>query len=196
MKGSTLLLRITFDSLLLCILPFGQTPGRNPPSPSTLTMEHARVRDDNRSPPPTEDPTAPFIQVDLPRSAPGGGESSAGRPAWPSPPPSTMNPQYTEKSWFSRFRPPRSKPLFRGFERPSFSRIAILTVLCLTAYPAFYSLTFVAKDRTLYIVRLIVSVWCSVIGFALGYIPLTIGAQHLEAASEFTLVWYRDFLSL
>jgi len=155
------------------------------------------VRDVNRSPTPTEDPTTPFIQADPPRSAPGGpDESSAGRRAWPSPPPSTTNSQYTGKSWFSRLRPPRSKPLFRGFEKPSFARIAILTTLCLIAYPAFYALTFVAKDRSLFIVRLIVSIWCSAIGFALGYIPLTIGARHLEAASEFTRVWYLDFLRL
>ena len=158
-------------------------------------MEHVRARDDNRSPTPTEDPTRSLIQANPPSSAPDE-EFSTGRPAWPSPPPSVTISQRTEKSWFSRFGPPRSKPLFRGFERPSLSRIAILTVLCPTAYPAFYVLTFVAKDRTLFIVRLIVSVWCSVIGFALGYILLTIGARHLEATSEFTLVWYRGPLRL
>ena len=43
-----------------------------------------------------------------------------------------------------------------------------------------------AKDKSLFVVRLMVSAWCSVAGFVLGYI-LKIGAQHLEAASKFTL---------
>jgi len=155
-------------------------------------MKHVHVRGDNRSPTSTENQTIPLLQADPPRRlAPGGGESASESPL-PSLQPSTTNShvQCTEKP------PPRSKPLFQGFERPSFSCIAILTVLCLTAYPAFYALTFVAKDRTLFIVRLIVSIWCSGIGFALGYILLTIGAKHVEAASELTLVVYRDFLRL
>jgi len=123
------------------------------------------MRDNNSSRHPTENPSALLIQA-----------------------PGTIGFQGDDKS------PSGSKPAFRTFERPRFSHVAILTVLCLIAYPAFYALTFVAKDRSLYIVRLIVSVWCSVIGFALAYILLTIGAQHLEAASEFTLVWHRDFL--
>ena len=119
-------------------------------------------------------------------------------PAWSSPSSSTTIFQHPDEPRHSspqslrpkladlRFsEPPRSKPLFRGFEKPSFSRIAILAVLCLITYPAFYVLTFVAKDRSLFIVRLIVSVWCSGVGFTLGYILLSIGAQHLEAASEF-----------
>jgi len=90
-----------------------------------------------------------------------------------------------------RFEPPRSKPLFRGFERPSLSRIAILVVLCTIAYPALYILTLVAKDKT-FVVRLIAAMWSPGVGFALGYILIRIGVQHLEAASEFMLIWYRD----
>ena len=132
----------------------------------------------------TDNPATPLMQEDIER------------PAWLYPPPSTTNPQHTDKSRFLRFWPPRSKPPFQGFERPSFSRIVTFTVLCLLAYPAFYALTFVAKDRTLFTVRLIVSIWCSGIGFVLGSILLAIGAQHAEAASEFTLVGYRDLLRL
>ena len=117
-------------------------------------------------------------------------------PGRPYPLPSTTNPQYTDESRFLRFKPPRSKPLFRGFERPSFYRIAILTVLCILTYPAFYILKLVAKDKSLFVVRSIVAVWCWGAGFALGYILLKIGARHLEAASEFTLVRYRGFLRL
>ena len=79
---------------------------------------------------------------------------------------------------------------------PNYSHLAILTVLCLVTYPAFYALTFLAKDKSLFVVRLIVSAWCSGIGFALGYILLKIGAQHLEAASEFIPVGYRDPLTI
>lgn len=137
------------------------------------------MRDDDRSPPPTENSTAPLIRERSPPSTPNRRESDAERPPW-YPPPSTANSQFTDKS------PPRSKLLIQGFEKPSFSRIAILTALCLITYPAFYGLKSVAKDRSLFIVRLIVSVWCSGLGFALGYILLKIGARHLEAASEFT----------
>ena len=143
--------------------------------------------DNDSSPHLTENST--LVQADPSPPAPTR-ESDAVYSSWPSPPPSTINLQPANKSRFSRFKPPRSKPLFQGFERPRFSRIAILTILCLTTYPAFYALTFVAKDKSLFIVRVIVSVWCSGVGFALGYILLAIAAQHLEAASEFTLVGY------
>ena len=110
---------------------------------------------------------------------------------------STANSPHADKSQFlSLFELPRLKPLFHGFERPSLSRITILTVLCPITYPAFYVLIFVANDRSLFSVRLIVSVWCSGVGFALGYILLKIGARHLEAASEFMLVGYRGFLRI
>ena len=138
-------------------------------------MEHVRVRDNSSSPHPAENPATPLIHD----------------PVQPSLPPSTTDLQSVDKT------PPESKPLgFRGFEKPSFIRIGILTVLCLVAYPAFYALTLVAKDKSLFIVRLIVSVWCSVIGFVLGYIVLMIAAQHLEAASESIPVRYQNLLTL
>jgi len=150
-------------------------------------MEHVRAGDNSSSSHPTENPSI---------LTPSRRDFDAAYPAWASPPPPTANFQYSDKPRFSslrslhrrladlRFEPPRSKPLFRGFERPSFPRIAVLTLLCLITYPAFYVLTFAAKDRSLFIVRLVVSIWCSSVGFALGYILLNIGAQHLEAASE------------
>ena len=165
-------------------------------------MEHIRARDSSSSPSPPENLAAPLIQPDHSLSTPDGREFDAEDLTWPSPPPSTTNVQYADKSRFSTLRslhsrvklaaigfvPPRSKPPFRGFERPNFSRIAILTVLCPTAYPAFYLLTLVAKDRSLFIVRVLVSAWCSAVGFVLGYILLKIGAQHLEAASESMMI--------
>ena len=166
------------------------------------------MRDNNTSPHPTEDPAAPFIQSDPSVLAPDWKEFNLEDLTWPSLPPSTENFQYADESRPSsrhslhpklaepKSEPPRSKPLFRGFERPSFPRIAILTLLCFITYPAFYILTLVAKDRSLFVVRAIVSVWCSGIGFALGYTLLKVRAQYLEAASESTPGGYRDFLSL
>jgi len=184
------------SSLPLYVLAFGTIIGRPPTSsgiPQPLNMEH--TRDDNSSPHPVDGPATPFL------STTHGGGRDADDPA-PSPPPSsTVNSQHSDdKSWFPslrslrlkladlRLKLPQSKPLFQGLERPSFSRIATLTVLCLITYPVFYILTLVAKDKSLFIVRSVVSVWCSGVGFALGYILLKIGAQHLEAASEFTSV--------
>ena len=193
----------------LVYLHSGRTvDGPQPPFPRAPSMEHLSMRDDNHSPHPTDNPTAPLIQADPSPLTPNGRESDAEHPASPSPPPPTANFQHAEKPQLSsrwwlrlklaslRFEPPRAKPLFQGFERPSFSHIAILTTLCLIAYPAFYILTLVAKDKSLFVVRSIVSVWCSAVGFALGYILLTIGAQHLEAASEFTPVGHRNFSRL
>ena len=126
-------------------------------------MEHVR-RDRSSSPHPTENQTAPLIQAIPSLETPDRGEFDAEDPAWPSPPPSTAYCQHADESrplsrqslhpelTKSKSKPPRPIPLFRGFERPNFSRIAILTVLCLITYPAFYALTLVAKDRSLFVV--------------------------------------------
>ena len=162
--------------------------------------------DNNSSPDPNENPAAPLIRADPSLLALDRSEFDSEYPARPSTSQSTENFQYSDKPRLStlrslhskltdlKFEPPRSKPLFRGFERPCFSRIAILVTLCLITYPAFCILKLVAKDRSLFAVRSIVSVWCSGVGFALGYILLKIGARHLEATSEFTLIWPGTFL--
>ena len=137
------------------------------------------MRDDSSSPRPVESQAAPLIQPDPSPLTANRRELDAEYPV--SPPPSPLEPPRSE-----------SKPLVQGFKRPSPSRIAIHTALSFIAYPVFYILTLVAKDKSLFIVRLLVSIWCSGVGFALGYILLAIGAQHLEAASEFTAVRYRD----
>jgi len=138
-------------------------------------MEYVR-RDSDSSTRSTENPAASFIPAVVSRLTPNRRGFDA---TWPSPQSSSTDSLYTDRS------PSQSKPLFQDFERPSPSHITILTVLSLTTYPAFYVLTLLAKDKSLFVVRLIVSAWCSGIGFALGYILLAIGAQHLEAASEF-----------
>ena len=170
-------------------------------------MEFIHIRDDNTDLHSTEDTT--FIQTGSESIlTPNRRKLGPENPSCPSLLPSTPNLQYAGESWLSnrqsphpelaepKSEPPRSKSLFRGFERPSLARIAILAVLCLITYPAFYILALVAKDRSLFVVRTIVSVWCSGVGFALGYILLRIGAQYLEAASKSTLVRHGDFLRL
>ena len=162
---------------------------------------------DDWSPPPTADSTKLFNQADPFLLTPNRKEFDVGYPAWESSSStSTANFHHSDKSQFPsrqslrpkfidlRYDPPRSKPLFRGYERPSLAHIAILTVLCLATYPAFYVLTLVAKDKPLFTVRLIVAMWCSAVGTALGYILLRIGVQHLEAASKFIPVRHCNFL--
>jgi len=142
--------------------------------------ERVHIRDDDLSPPPTENPALPLIQEDSSPLTPNRKEFDTEYPSLLSLPPSTTDYQSNDKPQ------PRFKQWFRGFEKPNFTRIAFLTVPCLITYPAFYVLTLVAKDMSLFVVRLIVSTWCSGLGFALGYILLKIGAQHLEAAGEST----------
>ena len=168
-------------------------------------MEHVRMRDD-WSPPPTADSTTCCNQADSFLLTPNRKEFNVEYLASSSSLPSTANFHHNDKSQFSsrqslhpkltdlRYDPPRSKPLFRGYERPSLARIATLTVLCLVTYPALYVLTLVAKDKQLFTVRLIVAMWCSGIGFALGYILLRIGVQHLEATSELVPARHCNFL--
>ena len=149
-------------------------------------MEHVHQRDNNWSPSPIADSATPFSRGDPLLLTPNRRVLDE----------TTPHPQYTDIPRFSNrlslypnpasvsCGPPLLKPMFQGFERPSLTRIAILTALCFSAYPALYILTLVARDKSLFAVRLIVATWCSGVGFALGYILIKIGVQHLEAASE------------
>jgi len=178
---------------------FGENAGWSSTPARALSMEQIRTRDDDSSPDP-----APLIQVDPSLLTPNRREFDPEYPAWPSSSPSAES---SDKSRFSslqslhlkladlRLEPPRSKPLFRGFETPSFTRIAILTILCFITYPAACILEILASDRSLFVVRSIVAVWCSAFGISLGYVLLKIGARHIEAASEFALIGFRAFLS-
>ena len=132
------------------------------------------------SPPLTADSVTPYIQTPI-LPAPNGNEFDAVRTT-----------QYTDTSSFTTrwSLHPKLGGLsfdhlqFQGFERPSYSRIAILILLCFIAYPAFYILTLVAKDKSMFIVRLTIALWGSGVAFVLGYTLLSMGVKHLEAASE------------
>ena len=135
------------------------------------------------SPPLSADSATPFFQTPV-LPALNSKESDAAE--------RTLNVQDTHTSSFTTRRSlhPKLRGLnfdhlrFQGFERPSFSRIAILIMLCCIAYPALHILTLVAKDKSLFLVRLIVALWGSGVAFVLGYTLLRIGVKHLEAASE------------
>ena len=162
-------------------------------------MEQVPTGDDNLRSPPIADSAAPFNQAGVdPLLLTSNRESFAPEyPSWPQFQYTDNNPSSTRRTTrpnLSELEPSRSNPRVWGFEKPSSSHITILTVICFAAYPTFYILTLVAKDKSLFTVRLLVAVWCSGVGFALGYILLRIGVKHLEAASEFPLVGYRDLL--
>jgi len=183
--------------------PIGYISARQDKCQTTLNLsiswdfvvDHIHMRDNYRNPLSTESITL-FSQADPILLTPNRRVFDAEYPAWPSLSPPTTSFQYTDEAQPSsrRLRHPnltgltfealRPKALFRGFEKPSFVHITVLIVLCLTAYPALYILTLVANDKSLTVVRLIVALWCSAVGFALGYILLKIGMQHFEAASE------------
>lgn len=146
-------------------------------------MGHVRPRDDHWSPPFTADATTPFTQADPLLLTPNRRGFDTDDTLTNFRYTDKVQPPYPRFATFG-FEPLRSKPLFPGFERPNLARIAILAVLCLCAYPALYILTLVARDKTLFTVRLIVAMWCSAVGFALGYVLVKIGVQHLEAASQ------------
>ena len=153
-----------------------------------LSMERVRPGNNHRSPPSISDSATPFSQAD-PFLLTQNGRGF-------DPEETMLNLQYREKPRFSTPQslypnfaglsvyPLRLKPLLQGFEEPCLARIVILTALCLAAYPAFYVLTLVARDKSLFTVRLIVAMWCSGVGFVLGCVLLRIAARHLEAASE------------
>jgi len=131
-------------------------------------MQHARLSDD-WSPPVTADSAAPSIHTDSFLLTPDRIEFDDEQ--------TMLNSQYARLAV-------SDLPSKRGFERPSFTRITIHTMLCLIAYPVFYILTLVGRDKELFTVRLLVAMWCTGIGFALRYSLLEIGVQHIEAASE------------
>jgi hypothetical protein len=140
-------------------------------------MEHLRLSDDR----PIVDSVSPLCPTDSFLLTPSRGECNDEE--------TTLNVQDIDKYQFSAQEGPdsgsqRLKTLFKRFERPSFIRIAILTVLCVVAYPALYVVSLVGRDLPLFTVRVIVGMGCSGIGFALSYSLLGIGVRHIEAASE------------
>ncbi|PBK73185.1 hypothetical protein ARMSODRAFT_881019 [Armillaria solidipes] len=76
----------------------------------------------------------------------------------------------------------------KNFEAPEWHKIIIHVILCLIAYPFLFLSVKIAQNRTLFWSRLIVSVGCGVIGFALGLSLLSLGRPFLEAATWATVI--------
>lgn len=82
-----------------------------------------------------------------------------------------------------------ARSLFKGFERPHWGKIVMHFLACIASYPAMYLLTLVARERSLFIARVLVAVWCSVFGFCLAFSLVEFATKHLEAASELMYYW-------
>ncbi|KAK0205990.1 hypothetical protein DFS33DRAFT_1256607 [Desarmillaria ectypa] len=75
-----------------------------------------------------------------------------------------------------------------GFEAPKWRKIIIHVILCLIAYPFLMAFVIVARNKTLFWSRFLVSIGCGVIGFALGLSLLSLGRPFLEAATWATII--------
>lgn len=79
---------------------------------------------------------------------------------------------------------PKEHPFSRNFEAPHWWYIGLHATLCLISYPIILLFILVAKDRSLFWTRFIVSAGCGLIGFMLGLSLLRMGKSFLEASSE------------
>lgn len=79
-----------------------------------------------------------------------------------------------------------ARPIFKGFERPDLRQLSLHVFVCFVSYPVMYLVTLVAKDRSLFLVRVLVAVWCALVGFCLAFSLVTFATKYLEAASEFS----------
>ncbi|KAK0231351.1 hypothetical protein IW262DRAFT_1262876 [Armillaria fumosa] len=79
-------------------------------------------------------------------------------------------------------------PIEENFEPPEWYKMIIHVMLCLLAYPFLFASVRIAQNRTLFWSRLIVSVGCGIIGFALGLSLLSLGRPFFEAATWATVI--------
>jgi hypothetical protein len=81
-------------------------------------------------------------------------------------------------------RPPEQHPFAEGFEAPIWTHLLIHVGLCLVAYPLLIIFTVIARNKSLFWTRFIVSMGCGLIGLSLGLSLLRLGKRFLESASE------------
>ncbi|KAF4602487.1 hypothetical protein EYR40_005696 [Pleurotus pulmonarius] len=93
--------------------------------------------------------------------------------AFPPPPPS---------------RSGRQNLFARSFEAPDWRLLVLHTVLCLLAFPTLLVFTIIARNRTLFWTRFIVSIGCGLVGFFLAISLINMGKAFLEAATWATLI--------
>lgn len=79
-------------------------------------------------------------------------------------------------------------PIEENFESPEWHKITIHVMLCLLAYPFLFMTVKIAQHRSLFWSRLIVSVGCGIVGFALGLSLLSLGRPFFEAATWATVI--------
>lgn len=77
-----------------------------------------------------------------------------------------------------------ARPIFKGFERPDWSKIALHIFACLFSYPMMYVVTLISRDRSLFLVRALVAVGSALVGFCLAFCLVAFAIKYLEAASE------------
>jgi hypothetical protein len=78
----------------------------------------------------------------------------------------------------------RSGGLSKNFERPNYFLLFTHLILCGLAWPILYVFTLIARDKTLFWARLVVSMGGGIVGVSLGFTLLNLSKRFLEAASE------------
>lgn len=82
-------------------------------------------------------------------------------------------------------RSSRQNLFARSFETPDWRLLVLHTVLCLLAFPTLLVFTIIARNRTLFWTRFIVSIGCGLVGFFLAISLINLGKAFLEAASAY-----------
>lgn len=86
-----------------------------------------------------------------------------------------------------KFDAPKPRPIIKGFERPRFTQLFLHVSVCLGSYPVMCFITVVAKDRSLFLVRILVAVWSALVGFCLAFSLVAFATKYLEAASKLSV---------
>ncbi|KAF8663578.1 hypothetical protein AX16_000922 [Volvariella volvacea WC 439] len=89
---------------------------------------------------------------------------------------------------FPRPSKPKQHPFSQSFEPPHWWPIIIHVILCLVSYPVILLFTIVARDRSLFWTRFIVSLGCGLAGVSLGMSLLRLGKSYLEASTWATII--------
>ncbi|KAF8919143.1 hypothetical protein CPB85DRAFT_881024 [Mucidula mucida] len=87
-------------------------------------------------------------------------------------------------------KPPPCHPLpfAQSFEQPHWRKIALHIFLVALAYPILLIFVIIARDKSLFWSRFVVSIGCGIIGFGLGLSLINLGRPFLEAATWATII--------
>ncbi|TFK74366.1 hypothetical protein BDN72DRAFT_833278 [Pluteus cervinus] len=88
----------------------------------------------------------------------------------------------------SSSKPPKRHPFNQNFEPPNWWYIGLHIAMCLVAYPIIILFILVAKDKSLFWTRFIVSLGCGILGLMLGFSLLRFGKTFLEASTWATII--------